>query len=43
MTRERMCGGAFGRRSAAQFLILNGGNLNVNVDAVEQGAGDFGT
>ena len=35
-------GGAFGGGAPAQFLVLNGGNLNVNVDAVEQRAGDLG-
>jgi hypothetical protein len=42
MTRARICGGALGCRAAAQLLILNGRNFNVDVDAVEQRAGDFG-
>jgi hypothetical protein len=33
---------ALGRRRAAQLLILHRRNLDVNVDAVEQRAGDFG-
>ena len=35
-------GRALGRRAAAQLLVLNGRNLDVNVDAVEQRPGDFG-
>ena len=35
-------GGAFGGGAAAQLLVLHGGDLDVDVDAVEQRAGDFG-
>src|SRR6185437_13834019 len=35
-------GGAFGSRSAAQFLILDRRNFDVNVNAIEQRAGDLG-
>jgi len=34
-------GGALGGGHAAQLLILDGGDFDVDVDAVEQGAGDF--
>jgi hypothetical protein len=33
---------ALGRRSAAQLLVLHGRNFDMNIDAVEQRAGDFG-
>ena len=33
---------AFGCRTAAQLFILDGRHLNVNVDAIEQRAGDLG-
>ena len=35
-------GGAFPRRSAAQLLVMDRRHLDVNVDTVEQRAGDFG-
>ncbi len=35
-------GGAFGGGSAAQLLILNGGHLDMDIDAVEERAGDLG-
>ena len=34
-------GGAFGGGAAAQFLVLHGGDFDVDVDAVEQRAGDL--
>ena len=35
-------GRALGGRAAAQLLVLNGRHFDVDVDAVEQRAGDFG-
>ncbi len=35
-------GGAFGGCSAAQLLILDGRDLDMDIDAVEQRAGDLG-
>src|ERR1700755_765261 len=35
-------GRTFGGCSAAQLLILDGGNLYMNIDAVEERAGDLG-
>ena len=35
-------GGAFGGGVAAELLVLHGGDFDVDVDAVEQRAADFG-
>ena len=35
-------GGAFGGGVAAELLVLDGGDFDVDVDAVEEGAADFG-
>ena len=35
-------GGTFGFHVAAQFFVLHGGDFDVDVDAVEQRAGNFG-
>jgi len=34
-------GGVFGRAAAAQLLVLHRGHLDVNIDAVDQRAGNF--